>query len=167
MTRGPLPKQHRQRDRDEKRRAIEQVTLGAEPASSGAPTISRSAWRKLHPQTRAWWSDWISSPQASQFGATDWRRLKMVVLPLVERLNRAVEAEDDSLLVRLADQLDKQERDFGATPGARLRLRWQLRPRTDTATEAEPTEAPARPKRKSTRRDPRLALVEGGGQDAG
>jgi hypothetical protein len=154
--RGPLPKSDEARQRTNTP-TFETVVLGSAPAKTVAPKIPRAAWRKLHIETRAWWDDLLASPQASQFIRTDWRRLRMAVLPVVERLNRAVDAGDDALIVALARELRQQERDFGLTPDSRQRMRWVMQDPAKAPADTGGSE-PARPR--TTRADPRLELVK-------
>lgn len=154
--RGPAPKDPEKRQR-RNAPTFPEVVLGTEPAA-GAPKIARAAWRRLHVETRAWWHDWVSAPQASQFGATDWRRLRMVVLPLVERLNRAIDDQDDARIVKLSAELAKQEREFGATPAARMQLRWTLRGKPEPRADQEPPRLRPVP----NTADPRRPMVEDG-----
>jgi hypothetical protein len=160
--RGPLPSST-DRKRDESKRTVEQVVLGQAPASTSAPKFTRKAWRELTIATREWWTDLLESPQASQFVRTDWRRLKMVVLPLVDRYNRELEAAepDPALLVALAREIRQHEREFGLTPDARARMRWVMQdPAKSSSSEAG--EEGGKPKRpREVRTDPRLSLVKG------
>ena len=157
---------------------IESVELGssstsgkrgsiADPPKSSPPipTFVRKEWRELHVLTREWWLGWLEAEQSSQFIGTDWRRLRMIGLPLVEGFNRAVEAKDVKLANELAGRIMQLERDFGATPDARLRLRWTVRRPGDTprGDENDGEEGAAKPKRtRKVEGDPRLALVQGG-----
>jgi len=68
--------------------------------------------------TRDWYADWSTSPQASRFTATDWRRLRMIA-PLVDRYLRS-SAKDLAAEIRLQEAL------LGATAADRLRLRWKV-----------------------------------------
>lgn len=160
--RGPLPKAQPSRDRDEKRRTYEQTVLGRAPAKvDDAPTFSVRKWKALHVESRAYWTMLLEAPQASEYLPSDWRRLKMVILPIVERLNRAVEREDDAAIVKLAAELRQQEADFGLTPSSRLRMRWTVHRAGQTSPENEPEENPeAKPKRRRKAGDPRLAVVK-------
>ena len=160
------------------RPTIESVTLGSSliagvkiPRSIGAapkvpapiPQISESAWRKLHVETRRWWLTWLVAEQASLFIGTDWRRLFMVAMPLVEAFNRAADAEDVDRMDKLAGRIIGLEKEFGATPEARIRNRWVTRPKgSETSDESGKPAASSRPR--AARRDPREALrvVEGG-----
>jgi len=104
-------------------------------------------------ETRRWYETWAGSPQASQFLATDWQRLHMVAR-LVDLFFR----EPSS---RMLAEIRLNEQKLGGTPEDRLRLRWRL---SEAEREDERAGKPAvksRPASRS-RRDPRLALVEGG-----
>lgn len=158
--RGPLPNPDRQRRNAP---AIPDVELGSAPASTSlVPKIPRRAWQKLHVETRAWWNDLVASPQASQYGRTDWRRLRMVLLPLAERLNREVDSDepDFALVTALARELRQQEREFGTTPDSRQRMRWVLRPEGAASSAEEGASAPAKRKPRKVQSDPRLSLVK-------
>jgi hypothetical protein len=162
VTRGPVPNPDRQRRNAP---TIAETELGSAPIKSElVPKIPRRAWQKLHVETRAWWNDVVAAPQASQYGRTDWRRLKMVVLPLCERLNRAIEAKepDDALIVKLADAFARQEREFGLTPDARQRMRWVIRPDAPASSPEESAKPASKRKPQTVRTDPRLKLVDSG-----
>lgn len=157
--RGPLPK-----DPDKRARSgsptYETVVLGSTPAAVDAPKIPVRAWRKLHAETRAWWGMLLEAPQASQYLGSDWRRLRMIVLPLVERYNRAVDAGDVAVMTKLAAEIRMQEADFGLTLTSRMRNRWTVHPpRADNAGDEGDSDKPTRPKRKRQADDPRLELV--------
>lgn len=157
--RGPLPKPDSERQRSTPP-TFEPVELGTRPVSS-APKLSTHARRKLHRETRAWWDTVAGSPQASQYGPTDWQRLRMVVLPLVERFNRGVdpprgaEPASDSELRLMAKTLSDLEADFGLDPASRQRLRWTFRPTPPSTGDPEKTA----PRARKARHDPRLKLV--------
>lgn len=153
-SRGPHPKPDSDRQRTNEP-AFERVDLGSSPVAKDAPKLPRR--RSQRAEVREWWDDWTASPQASQFGRTDWRRLLMLV-PLVDAYFAAAEAKDAGTLTRIAGELRLQEAKFGATPDDRMRLRWVLRPSAPPVPEA-PAAAPAR--RRSRRSDdPRLELVK-------
>lgn len=157
--RGPLPKDDAKRSR---RGAPnhETVELGGAPASGAAPKITRAEWRKLHTRTREWWNSWLKAPQASQFIVTDWTRLRVVMLPLVEGFNRAIDAGDTKLAKDLAGELRQQEADFGATPAARRRAGWTIRQSGDNAAN-EPDDGKTKPRASEVHADPRrLAVVK-------
>lgn len=163
MPRGPIPNEYAGRNATHKP-AIPTTELGSEGADlSLAPKLSARNRRKLLAATRKWWDGVLAAPQASQFGATDWRRLEMVVLPLVERFNRELDKDDadPNLLVKLADAIARQEKEFGLTPESRLRLRWSLRPKVAAGSADEGAKNPAK-KPRETRSDPRLSVVAGG-----
>ena len=165
MTRGPIPKEANERQRRHAP-AIETVELGSGSAGDleHAPKISARQLRKLNAKTRKWWRGILEAPQASQFGVTDWRRLEMILLPLVDRFN-VEEAKgpkaDVGTLVKLSDAIARHEKEFGLTPESRLRLRWSLRPKVAAGSEAEGAKEPSKPR--EAKSDPRrLELVEGG-----
>lgn len=140
------------------RSLFETTHLGASPAA-GAPKLPNR--RKLQVETREWWDDWAGSPQASQFGRTDWRRLLSLV-PLVEAYWRAAGEGDSATLVKVAAELRQQEGKLGATPEDRMRLRWSLREPAKPAPVAEDGEKDAG-RARSPSVDPRkLAVVKAG-----
>ena len=165
MTRGPIPDERAGRNATHKP-AIPTTELGSDPVDLElAPKLSQRERKKLLAVTRRWWDAVVTAPQASQFGVTDWQRLKMVVLPLVERFNRELSAKepDPNLLVKLADAIARQEKEFGLTPESRLRLRWSLRPKGGAGSgdgEAKPTTK----KPRETKADPRRLEVVAGGK---
>lgn len=162
--RGPLPKANRSREKDEARRTYDEVELGTKPVDD-APKLTDHARRKLHRESRRWWDVVASCPQASQFGPTDWQRIRMVILPLVDRFNRALDADaENAELVRLAKAISDLEAEFGLTPASRLRLRWKFRqtPSSSSAEPAEPEPRSAHRKRRAKQGDARLALVKAG-----
>lgn len=157
--RGPLPKDPDKRVRSGKP-TYEQVYLGSTPAAVDAPTIPVRAWRKLHPASKAWWKMLLAAPQASQYLASDWTRLRFVLLPLIERYALAAEAGDEAKMVKLAGEIRMQEADFGLTPTSRMRNRWTVHPpAADNAKDESDLSTTKRRKRKAD--DPRLELVKG------
>lgn len=132
--RGPIPKGA---DKRSSRRSPnhEEVELGTSAVDAGAPKIARRDWQKLHKATREWWRTWLAAPQASLFGATDWTRLRFIVLPLFEGFARAIDAGEVKLAKELAAELRMQEADFGPTPAARRRLGMTIRKPGDNAGE--------------------------------
>lgn len=168
--RGPAPKGSTSRERDEKRRA-EVTEFGTTPAQLGdVPTFTEREWRKLHRDTKRWWKAVLAHPPASAFAPADWHRLRFVVAPLVDKFNKlttspkgvSIVAEADSgELVRLADAIARQEKEFGLTPDSRQKLRWVVRAPAQTGGE-QGDEAEQRPRKAQT--DPRrLKVVEGNG----
>lgn len=92
-------------------------------------------------RTLAWYETWATSPQASQFVATDWQRLHMLA-PLVEAYFRNPTKD-------LMAEIRQNESKLGATSEDRQRLRMKIDP--TAAPGADETKAvPSR-----TRRDPR------------
>lgn len=156
--RGPLPKDPEKRERTGKP-TYETIVLGTTPAAVDAPKIPRAAWRKLHAETKAWWQTLLVAPQASQYLGSDWRRLRMVLLPIVEQFNRAADEGDASKMVKLAGEIRMQEADFGLTPSSRMRNRWTVHPpRADNSSDEEGNGKQRRKRR--TADDPRLELVK-------
>jgi hypothetical protein len=104
-------------------------------------------------ETRRWYATWASSPQSSQFLATDWQRLHMLAR-LVDLFFR----EPSS---RMLAEIRLNEAKLGGTPEDRLRLRWRLSEAERDDERVGTSAARSGPVSRS-RRDPRLALVEGG-----
>lgn len=78
---GPMPKAHRQRERDTKRRDRDVVTVRPDGVLRG-PELPEG--HGFSPATVEWYETWRRSPQAQLFEETDWLALQ-VVLPLVEQ----------------------------------------------------------------------------------
>lgn len=90
----------------------------------------------------------------------------MMGVPLVEAFNRAVDAGDVERMDRLAGRIIGLEKEFGATPEARIRNRWVTKPKGGERDDSEGKAAASRgPSSRRARRDPRadLQVVEGGG----
>lgn len=68
--------------------------------------------------TRDWYDDHATSPQATKFVATDWRRLSMIA-PLVDQFHRSPSE-------KLAKELRLQETTLGATVMDRRRMRMNV-----------------------------------------
>jgi hypothetical protein len=182
VPRGPTPKPDGKAV-TRHRPTLESVTLGSSPIAgvvipkslgkppktpAPIPAMSERVWQALHVQTREWWLTWLVAEQASLFIGTDWRRLFMVGLPLVEAFNRAaaLEPPDVDRMDKLAGRIIGLEKEFGATPEARIRNRWVTRPKGGEAKDEGGTPAASSSSRtRNSRRDPRTALsvVEGGG----
>jgi hypothetical protein len=135
--RGPAPKVERSRARDTK----PMVSL-APPADSPA-LPSRPDEEEWLPERLSWYEAWRTSPQASQFTATEWQRLYHIAL-LVDEFH-------DKPQTQLLSEIRLNETLLGATPLDRLRLRW------DVKAESKPERKTARERRP----DPRLRVVEG------
>lgn len=154
MPPGPPPKDSKKRER-RNAETFPTVELGTSKADTSlAPKVPKSEWRKLHRKSRAWWNTWLEAPQASEFVGTDWRRLYMVGLPLVDAFNRAIDAGEVKLAKELSGELRMLEREFGATPESRIRNRWVVRkpgqtPQRDDDEQAKraPAKAAADPRR--------------------
>lgn len=160
MPRGPLPKPEGQKARTNPP-SLPQVELGTTPAAGeAAKLLSGRELKKLHKLTRAWWKMLLAAPQASEYVPSDWNRLRMVVLPLVERYNLAADAGDVPTMTKLAGEIRQQEADFGLTPAGRLRNRWTVRrPGQPSADEGESGNGKTR-RRRRTSGDPRLEVVK-------
>lgn len=131
--RGPLPKQHHQRERDTRRRQADAVTVTRDGVLRG-PTIEEATLRDdWSPEVRAWWDTWRRAPQAALFEDTDWRRLA-IMAPILASYYRKPTA---AALV----EIRLNEERLGATYADRLRSR--IRIEDDTATLAPVVEHPA------------------------
>ena len=138
------PPEQLSRPRDARRHGQETVLPGG--PMPAPPLPGRTKFSKA---TRDWYDDWCRSPQAAQFTAPAWRRLFMLAW-LVEEFNTT---HDRQVLA----EIRANEREFGATPEAMLRLHW---------TFASGEEARAEPaQRRATRPDPRLRLVAAANPD--
>ena len=137
--RGPMPKPDEARQRMNEP-TIETTVLGSAPAKVSAPTISRRAWAKIHPEAKGWWRDLLASPQASQFLKFEWRRLR-AVLELVNRYWRELDAGETAAAAAVLREVRQQEREFGLTPDARQRMRWQVHDPAAPAAAAEKPKA--------------------------
>lgn len=120
--RGPLPKDPSQRvNRKVPIGDIANVELEFEPGEP--PRLPNSYLNEegdkvpllWSPLTKAWWADWVRSPQAKIFSVSDWRSL----------LTAAIVANKfyTTFEVKYAAELRQRESAFGATPLDRLRLR--------------------------------------------
>ena len=127
-----VPKDPDKRQRRNKPAELIELAGGAVPA----PPMPTGDWSA---QVVQWWETWASSPQSSEFTATDWQRLEML-MPLVE-------SYWDGPDVKILSEIRQNEERFGATPIDRKRLGWKL--------SGEPAEAkkPRKPTRKKA--DPR------------
>lgn len=105
------------------------------------------------PRTLEWWDTWVTSPQAGQFMATDWLRLKMLV-PLIDAYFKSPSPS------RMAEVRMNEQR-LGATPEDRQRLRWR---QASTGEAAPVPAAPPKQTKKKRRADPRLRVVKGSGR---
>ena len=81
----------------------------------------------------------------------------MIAAPLVELFNQAVDAGEVKVMNDLAGRIIQLEKEFGATPEARIRNRWVVRRPGDTPETSTSSEAPAARK---VERDPRRAGLE-------
>jgi len=111
--RGPLPKDHHQRERDTKRRQADSVTVTADGAIRGPDLVGAYS-----DQTHAWYATWQTSPQAVLFEDTDWMRLQMLA-PLVDSYLRVPST------AALAEIRLNEER-LGATYGDRQRTKIRI-----------------------------------------
>jgi hypothetical protein len=77
--RGPAPKQHRQRQRDERRRQADQTVVHPDDEVRG-PTLPQDV--SFGPSTIAFYETIRRAPQAQAYEATDWLIITDVLLPL-------------------------------------------------------------------------------------
>jgi len=129
MSDGPPPKDPEKRQRMNRPAEITDIGGGA----VDAPDMPAGDWA---PEVARWWSVWVESPQASQFGATDWQRLEMLV-PLVDQYW----AKPDT---RTLAEIRQNEERLGATAIDRKRLGWRL---AGEQPDAKPTRKPTRAKK--------------------
>lgn len=132
--RGPAPKPADKRARRNAGKAELEISSQARPANP--PPLPGEA--NYLEETLAWYQTWATSPQATQFTATDWQRLHMLA-PIVDDYFR----EPDS---KLLAEIRLNEERLGATPSDRQRLAWHI------VEETTDVPATARPRRKP---DPR------------
>lgn len=147
--RGPAPKNpNTVQRRNVPERAVElgEGDASAAPDMPEAPEwLLRDEERGWLEATVEWWLTWAGSPQASQFGATAWQRLKML-MPVVDHYHAT--ADLDSL-----KEIRLQEKMLGATPEDLQRLRWEL-PESDVVE----VKAPAKRRRKTSKASARARL---------
>lgn len=126
--RGPAPKGHRSRARDE----VEMVKVAADDELRGPDLPDAYDWPAA---TRTWWATWRASAQAQTFTPTDWDFLLDTALLHAElwRGNGSVAAE---LRLRVAK--------FGATPEDRARLHMAVDGEAAKAAAVKPTTDTAR-----------------------
>jgi hypothetical protein len=146
---GPSPKEGGKRERrNEPTFPAVELSIGA-GGKVKAPVLPRA--RKYLPATRAWYTTWSRSPQASQFTTTDWLRLHMLA-ELVDAYFREPSA-------RVLAEIRLNEAKLGATAEDRLRLRWRMAENIGAEERGEKAAGGTKKRRKS---DPRLKLVRGG-----
>jgi hypothetical protein len=107
--RGPVPKDHRSRQRDEVPPTVVKSNGRAKP-----PALPKG----YLPETVTWFKTWASSEQAVEFAATDWQRLLMLA-PLVD----AYFTQPDRLLMA---EIRASESKLGAMVEDRKRLRLKI-----------------------------------------
>jgi hypothetical protein len=134
---GPIPKDPSKRVRRNSA-ATSEIVLSRSDRAPDAPAL-RDA-EGFSERTRTWFETWRSSPQGTQFLATDWQRLRMLAY-LVDRYF----AEPTAALMA---EIRLSEGAVGATVADRRRLLWRI---------DDSPEAPATRKRRA--RDPRLTVV--------
>src|SRR4051812_45948627 len=106
-SRGPVPKGHRSRARDEAPLTV----VKGKTSAGGAPKLPKG----YSAATVTWFKTWASSEQAAEFAATDWQRLLMLA-PLVDNYFAA----PDRLLMA---EIRASESKLGAMIEDRKRLR--------------------------------------------
>jgi hypothetical protein len=111
--RGPLPKEHRQREYDTKRREAGTATVIRDGAIRG-PALEGD----FRPETLSWYETWRTSPQAQVFEATDWLRLAL----LAHLVNAYFIAPTTGALA----EIRLNEERLGATRPDRLRARIRI-----------------------------------------
>src|SRR6266487_4202420 len=110
---GPAPKPAAKRER---RNVDPHPPVELTDAPTDAPALPMA--ENYSERTLVWFATWASSPQASQFIATDWERL-FALAPLIDEFYRRPTPALFSAIVR-------GEQGLGATPEDRLRLRWRM-----------------------------------------
>jgi hypothetical protein len=118
MPRGPAPKDPAKRQR-RNAPTFATTVIRRDARAVDPPPLPSGDW---HPHTTGWWEAWCASPQGSEFCATDWLSLALVI-PLVEQYWRST---DDRELVGLLAEIRRWESKFGATAADRARLRWVI-----------------------------------------
>lgn len=108
--RGPAPKEQHQRERDTRRRQADVVTVSQDGEIRGPELVG-----PYSDATRDWYLDWQTSPQASLFTNTDWRRL-LLMAPIVDAYHRKPNAAALS-------EIRLNEERLGATYVDRLRAK--------------------------------------------
>ena len=109
--RGPIPKGHRSRERDQRRDDARRTVLRVDGVLRGPDLPEDHDWPA---QTRHWWQTWRLSGQAQLFEDIDWSFLLDTAL-----LHAAFSAGD----TRTAAELRLRESKLGATPADLARLR--------------------------------------------
>jgi len=143
--RGRAPSTNLSRERDQKRREAELVTVEPDDELRGPELPDEFAWCS---RTRQWWDLWRRSPQAQSFIDTDWDFLLDTAM-----LHHEFWSGNASVAAELRLRVAK----YGATPEDRARLRLQVAP-----ADAKP-QAEARPT-SSARRSRLLKVVASGEQ---
>jgi hypothetical protein len=117
--RGPAPKDHRQRARDEK--PVERLPAEHTGEVPPLPPFYRHSEAECEflETTREWYAHWARSPMASRFTEVEWDRLRLVVAPLMDQFVRTSKSS-------LAGEVRLQEASLGATAVDRQRLRWKI-----------------------------------------
>lgn len=140
--RGPAPKEHRSRARDDARRAQGLKVVHADGDEHGPSLPEDVDWPDA---TLTWWDTWRKSAQATTFTDTDWSFLLDTALLHMDFWDgdRSVAAE---LRLRAAK--------FGATPEDRARLKIEI------GEPPKPGRGQESPAKKAARRARVLSAVE-------
>lgn len=132
MQRGPVPKDPAQR----RRRNLEtRVALPAAGNESWPPLPLAPSGDPWPDAVERWYETWASSPQATQFAATDWQRLHMLAPQYLAYL----QSFDKGILAEIC----RNESLLGATVADRKRLAWDIT-REEPASQAPSAPTPAR-----------------------
>lgn len=91
--------------------------------------------KTCRPETLAWWKTWAGSPNSTTFTPVMWQRLQMLAV--------LVDAFFGAPTAAAMAEIRRAEAEFGAMPGDRARLRWDMpQPTVDRrrrpATEEKP-----------------------------
>lgn len=129
---GPAPKDQRSRKRDTPTRDIiksdgkvggwelpdDVLPILPDDEQVNPDSVMREEW---HPQTRRWWDNWRSSPQASKMvSAPDWDYMLDTALLHHQMWMSGGKNSERAAEIRLRVAA------FGATPADRLRLRIEI-----------------------------------------
>lgn len=149
---GPVPGTGKKPDGQRRRRNKTEPHTELDPGAQvdKAPKLE-GEWSDA---TRAWWSTWATSPQATLFTGPAWTRLRMTAR-LVEDFHDP--ATSATLRKQLLAEIRLNEQSMLAMPADQLRAKLDLRPPTDTGK--TPPAAKATSKRNADRKDRILKAV--------
>lgn len=148
---GPAPKETLSRERDQRRRDAQAVSVAPDGELRGPDLPEGIDWPDV---TLDWWDTWRRSPMAQTFTDTDWSFL----LDTAQLHMRFWDGES-----KVAGELRLRQAKFGATPEDRARLKINI---TAPATGTQPTAVKAKAKpapRTRNRKDRILKSVDGAG----